>query len=93
MAEIQPIHVALYIESLQGQYSKPTIKQHLACLRMMFDWLVCNGSRSFPPKFSDYSPVNESRCRRPTGPKIGNALRAVVAFDAQGLRSWTSPKK
>ncbi len=40
MAEIQPIHVASYIESLQGQYSKPTIKQHLACLRMMFDWLV-----------------------------------------------------
>ena len=40
MAEIQPIDVASYIESLQGQYSKPTIKQHLACLRMMFDWLV-----------------------------------------------------
>lgn len=40
MAEIQPLHVAAYIESLQEQYSKPTIKQHLACLRMMFDWLV-----------------------------------------------------
>ena len=34
------MHVAGYIEQLQGERSAPTVKQHLACLRMLFDWLV-----------------------------------------------------
>ena len=37
---IQPFHVAGYIEELQVRMSAPTVKQHLACLRMLFDWLV-----------------------------------------------------
>ena len=37
---IQPIHVAGYIEHLDADHSKPTVKQHLAAIRMLFDWLV-----------------------------------------------------
>ena len=37
---ITPMHVAGYVEQLQGERSAPTVKQHLACLRMLFDWLV-----------------------------------------------------
>ena len=37
---VQPVHVAAYIELLQGERSAPTVKQHLACIRMLFDWLV-----------------------------------------------------
>jgi site-specific recombinase XerD len=46
LALVKPPHVAAYIEMLglpepQGQgLSKPTVKQHLAALRMLFDWLV-----------------------------------------------------
>ena len=40
LAKIKPIHVAAYIEELQRTHSKPTVKQHLAALRMLFDWLV-----------------------------------------------------
>ena len=40
LAFIQPIHVAAYVEQLQRECSAPTVKQHLACLRMLFDWLV-----------------------------------------------------
>src|ERR1035441_1914562 len=40
LAGVQPVHVAAYIEGLQGKLSAPTIKQHLACIRMLFDWLV-----------------------------------------------------
>jgi site-specific recombinase XerD len=32
--------VAAYIEELQGELSKPSVKQHLAALRMLFDWPV-----------------------------------------------------
>ncbi len=37
---IKPITVATYIELLQQSHSKPTVKQHLATIRMLFDWLV-----------------------------------------------------
>ena len=32
--------VAAYIEQLQDTHAKPSIKQHLATIRMLFDWLV-----------------------------------------------------
>jgi len=35
---ISPVLVATYIEQHPG--SKPTVKQHLAAIRMLFDWLV-----------------------------------------------------
>ena len=38
--QIEPIHVAAYIEQLTKQLSSPTVKQHLAGIRMLFDWLV-----------------------------------------------------
>ena len=43
---MKTLQVAAYVEWLgkaepQGQgLSKPTVKQHLAALRMLFDWLV-----------------------------------------------------
>jgi site-specific recombinase XerD len=40
LADIEPIHVAAYIEALQTTAAKPTVKQHLAAIRMLFDWLV-----------------------------------------------------
>ena len=38
LAEVSPLAVAAYIETHPG--SPPTVKQHLAALRMLFDWLV-----------------------------------------------------
>jgi len=40
LGRVQPVHVAAYIELLQSERSAPTVKQHLACIRMLFDWLV-----------------------------------------------------
>src|SRR5262252_3809305 len=37
---IEPVAVAAYIEELGKIRSKPTVKQHLAAIRMLFDWLV-----------------------------------------------------
>jgi integrase/recombinase XerD len=38
LAQVKPFHVAGYIEGLA--LPKPSVKQHLAALRMLFDWLV-----------------------------------------------------
>jgi site-specific recombinase XerD len=40
LADIEPVHVAAYIEVLQTTAAKPTVKLHLAAIRMLFDWLV-----------------------------------------------------
>jgi site-specific recombinase XerD len=40
LERISPTHVAAYIELLMKSHSKPTVKQHLAAIRMLFDWLV-----------------------------------------------------
>jgi integrase/recombinase XerD len=40
LARVRPIHVAAFIEELLQELSKPSVKQHLAALRMLFDWLV-----------------------------------------------------
>ncbi|MBV9828306.1 MAG: tyrosine-type recombinase/integrase [Alphaproteobacteria bacterium] len=40
LTDIEPLHVSLYIEALQATAAKPTVKQHLAAIRMLFDWLV-----------------------------------------------------
>ena len=40
LRDVQPLHVAAYVEELQGRVSAPTVKLQLAALRMLFDWLV-----------------------------------------------------
>jgi site-specific recombinase XerC len=43
---IEPFHVAAFIKELQDKdlhekpISPPTVKQHPAALRMLFDWLI-----------------------------------------------------
>jgi integrase/recombinase XerD len=38
--QLNPFFVAAYIEDLGAAYSRPTVKQHLAAVRMLFDFLV-----------------------------------------------------
>lgn len=51
LPDIEPFHVAAYLKALRVSdagnpattlraASKPTVKQHLAAIRMLFDWLV-----------------------------------------------------
>ncbi len=37
---LSPTAIAAYIEQLGNELSKPTVKQHLAAIRMLLDWLV-----------------------------------------------------
>src|ERR1700752_1689467 len=38
--DIEPITAAAYIETLQSQAAPPTVKQHMAAIRMLFSWLT-----------------------------------------------------
>lgn len=40
LAGVQPLHLAPWIEAKTREASAPTIKQRLAAIRHLFDWLV-----------------------------------------------------
>lgn len=54
MEQIEPMLVAAYIEQLQ--VSAPSIKQNLAAIRMLFDWLVIGQVIPFNPAASVRGP-------------------------------------
>jgi site-specific recombinase XerD len=78
LADIEAISVATYIEQLGTTVSKPTVKQHLAAIRQLFDYLTTGGILD----------VNSSASVR--GPKICGKARqnpgAVVGGSAQTAR-------
>jgi integrase/recombinase XerD len=57
LGRVQPVHMAAYIELLQCKRSAPTVKQHLACIRMLFDWLVVGQVMPNTPAHSVRGPV------------------------------------
>ena len=40
LTTLEPIRIAAYVEELDNHYAAPSIKQHLAAIRMLFDFLV-----------------------------------------------------
>src|SRR6201988_1031777 len=49
LEDIEPITVAAYIETLQRQAAPPTVKQHMAAIRMLFSWLTEEGVLAMNP--------------------------------------------
>ena len=49
IGDIEPITVAAYIEILQRQAAPPTVKQHIAAIRMLFSWLTEKGVLAMNP--------------------------------------------
>ena len=40
LSQVEPVHIAAFVELQLKTQSKPTVKQRLAALRMLFDWMV-----------------------------------------------------
>lgn len=58
LVDIEPLHVAAYIEALQRDVAKPSVKQHLAAIRMLFDWLVTGGVVATNPAHAVRGPTH-----------------------------------
>src|SRR5260370_17040410 len=50
LAQVEPVHVAAFVETQLKQHSKPTVKQRLAALRMLFHCQV------LPPTLPPHPP-------------------------------------
>ncbi len=61
LREIEPLSVAAYIEQLGAEASKPTVKQHLAAIRKLFDYLTTGGILESNPASSLHGPKYVAR--------------------------------
>jgi integrase/recombinase XerD len=91
LAGVKPPHVAAYIEMLglpepQGQgLSKPTVKQHLAALRMLFDWLVVGHVLANNPAHAVRGPKYSQKKGKTPVLDRDEARALLAAIDASSL--------
>ncbi len=97
---ITPIHVAGWIEELTGTHAAPTVKQRLAAIRHLFDWLVVGQVMASNPAHSVRGPKHSRKRGKtpvlapdearqlldsiPTDTLIGKRDRALI-----GLMTYT----
>ena len=58
LSEIRPFEVAAYVEGLQDTAAAPSVKQELAAIRMLFDWLVVGQIMPTNPASSVRGPTH-----------------------------------
>ena len=61
IAAVQPLHVAAWIEGQTRERSAPTVKQQLAAIRHLFDWLVMGQVVPLNPAASVRGPAHSVR--------------------------------
>ncbi len=86
---IEPVVVATYIEELATRYSKPTVKQHLAAIRMFFDWLVVGQVIPMNPASSVRGPkhvVKKGKTPVLSAKEARELLDSIDTSEVVGLR-------
>ena len=86
LADIEPIHVAAYIEALQATAAKPTVKQHLAAIRMLFDWLVVGQVLAVNPAHAVRGPKHVVRRGKTPVLTEDQARRLLDSIDTSTAR-------
>jgi len=89
MTEVQPLHVAAWIEVQTRTLSAPTVKQHLAAIRHLFDWLVIGQVVPHNPAASVRGPSHTARKGKTPVLDAGEARQLLDSIDAStpiGLR-------
>jgi site-specific recombinase XerD len=61
LAAVRPLHVATWIETQTRELSAPTVKQRLAAIRHLFDWLVTGQVVPVNPAASVRGPAHSVR--------------------------------
>jgi site-specific recombinase XerD len=89
---VQPVHVATWIEAATRELAAPSVKQLLAAIRHLFDWLVAGQVvpvkrqvDARPPGMS--SPAGKDRCSIP--PRRGRF--STASTPARSRVSATAP--
>jgi hypothetical protein len=80
---IRPTTVAAYIEQLSAGLAEPSVKQHLAAVRQLFDYLVTGGILPSNPAGAVRGPKVRGKARQDSG-AVGRPGTATVGLDRRG---------
>jgi len=89
LQQVSPVVVAAYIEQLSHQRSAPTVKLHLAAIRMLCDWLVVGQVLPVNPAASVRGPkhvVKKGRTPVLAADEARQLLDAIDCTTIVGLR-------
>lgn len=89
LEEIRPIHVASYIEGFTVGLADPSVKQHLAAIKMFFDWMVTGQIVPFNPASSVRGPkhvVKKGKTPVLTAEEARQLIGAIPVDSVVGLR-------
>jgi integrase/recombinase XerC len=89
LAAVQPLHVAAWVEGQGRTLAAPSVKQQLAAVRHLFDWLVVGQVAAANPAASVRGPAHSAR--KGKTPVLGPAearrlFDAINAITHAGLR-------
>lgn len=82
---VTPMHVAAYVEQLVRTHSKPTAKQHLAAIRMLFDWLVTGHIMESNPAHAVRGPKHSVRKGKTSVLSPDEMRELLAAIDTSSL--------
>ena len=68
---VQPVHVATWIEAGTRELAAPSVKQRLAAIRQLFDWLVTGQVVPVNPAASARGPPARRHVRANAGARSG----------------------
>ncbi|KVR84403.1 tyrosine-type recombinase/integrase [Burkholderia vietnamiensis] len=86
---VQPLHVAAWVELQTTTHAAPTVKQRLAAIRHLFDWLVTGQIVSVNPAASVRGPSHTARTGKTPVLDPAEARQLLDSIDATtpaGLR-------
>lgn len=89
LEQLEPVIVAAYVEQLAGELAAPTVKQHLAALRMLFDYLVTGQVIRFNPAASVRGPrlvIRKGKTPVMFEEEARQLLASIDAGDVAGAR-------
>jgi site-specific recombinase XerD len=89
LARLEPILIAAYIEELGRSLSKPSVKQHLAAIRMLFDWMVLGQALRMNPASAVRGPKYVIKKGKTPVLLVGEArdlLNSIETGTVKGLR-------
>jgi integrase/recombinase XerD len=89
LSGVTPMHVAAYVEQLGRTHAKPTVKQHLAAIRMLFDWLVTGHIMESNPAHAVRGPkhsVRKGKTSVLSAEEMHELLAAIDTTSLLGLR-------
>ena len=89
LQRLNPIFISVYIEQFQGHMAPPSVKQHLAAIRMLFYYLVIGQVVPHNPASSVRGPKHVVKKGKTPVLKAGRARQLLYSIDTStivGLR-------